>query len=796
MEEKKRYDAAEAEERWQKYWEKEGTYAFDPDSDKPIYSVDTPPPTVSGEMHLGHAFSYTQTDIIVRFKRMKGFNVFYPFGTDDNGLATERLIEKTKKVKASKMDRQEFIDLCLETLETIRPEFVQDWKSLGISCDWNVFYSTINDHSRKISQQSFLDLVKKDRVYRKEAPVIWDTQMQTALSQVELEDQEQDSYFNDITFKDGGKDIIIATTRPELLCSCVAVFVHPDDEKHKKLVGKELEVPVYHHKVKVIADKRVDPEKGTGIVMCCTFGDQTDIEWYKAYDLPLRVGITKDGKMTDLAEKYAGMPIKEARKAIIEDMKKSGELVNQKKIKHIVNVGERSGVEIEILESPQWFVRYLDLRDTFLKSGKKLKWYPDHMRSRYDNWVNGLQWDWCISRQRYFGVPFPVWYSKKTGEPIFADSDQLPVDPLKDKPKKLPKDHTEDDIIPETDVFDTWATSSLTPDLATQLFKDHKVFKKLQPMSLRPQAHDIISFWLFNTLVKSQMHHKRNPWETVAISGWALDAKGKKMSKSKGNVIHPQEMRDKYSADALRFWASSSKLGDDLAFSEREFIAASRTITKLWNLARFTGMHLEDYDGGEGELQPIDRWLLSRLNRTVATVTDALENYDYVRIRLDVDKFFMQSLADNYLEIVKDRLYGEKNESRTAAQYVVKTALTTVLKLFAPVLPHITEELYQEYCEKSSIHTSSWPEATKKLISDDIEKHGDLAVKVISAVRKAKSQQGLSLKHEFNKITIESSSEKELEAFLPAISAATKTKDIAFGKAKEEIEEGLKISID
>ncbi|MFT4303433.1 MAG: valine--tRNA ligase [Candidatus Woesearchaeota archaeon] len=759
-----KYDPKEAELRWQEYWIEKGIFKFDPDSKKPIFSVDTPPPTVSGKMHIGHAFSFSQQDFIVRYKRMKGHNIFCPFGTDDNGLATERLIEKMKGVKGTRMSRDDFKKLCLDTLETeLRPKYISDWKRIGMSCDWDIFYTTINDHSIKISQQAFLDLVKKERVYRKEAPVMWDTILQTALSQVELVDEEKESYFNDIIFTvsdEKAEKLTIATTRPELLPACVAVFFHPTDSRYLHLKGKFAKVPVFGFDVPILEDERADPEKGTGIVMCCTYGDQTDIEWQKAHNLPIKQAITADGKMTDICDKYQGMTINEARKAIIEDMKNSGELINQIKIKHAVNVGERSGAEVEFLNTKQWFIRYLDLKDTFLQRGQELNWYPEHMRNRYENWIKGLQWDWCISRQRFSGVPFPVWYDKKTGEAIFADEKQLPVDPLND----LPEGYSKDDVIPETDIMDTWATSSLTPHLAADLFKDHEVYKKLLPMSLRPQAHDIITFWLFNTVVRSHLHRNELPWKDVMISGWALDPHGKKMSKSKGNVVEPQAMIEKYSADALRFWAASSSLGEDLPFQDKELLTGQKMVTKLWNASKFTIMHLTDYEpiSNNENLEIMDKWLLSKLQRIIKTVTSAIERYEFSRIKIDVEKFFWQNFCDNYLEICKDRIYNPDRRGSTerlSAQFTLYNTLLSLLKMLAPVTPFITEEIYHLYFKEKlnieSIHITSWPEYDDKLVDESAEMAGDLFVNVLQKVRRSKSEAKKSLKEPISELIIE-----------------------------------------
>jgi valyl-tRNA synthetase len=746
---KSRFDPHQAEEKWMKFWEEEGIYKFDEKGDKELYVVDTPPPTVSGKMHIGHSFSYTQQDIIVRFQRMIGKSVFYPFGTDDNGLATDRLVERINNVKSSKMKRKEYVKLCLETLKKIRPDFVYDWKRLGISCDFGIFYSTINDHCQRISQRSFLDLLKAGREYRMESPTMWCPKCETAIAQVELDDKDLSSTFNDIIFKvDGMKDLIIATTRPELLPSCGAVFVHPDDKRWKDYVGKKAKVPLFDYEVPILTDHRADPEKGTGVVMCCTFGDQTDIEWFKAHKLPMRISITKDGKMTELAGKYRGMGLLEARKAIISELKTAGLLVSQKPIQHTVNVHERCGTEVEILHSKQWYIRYLDLKDKFLEFGIKLRWYPQFMINRLENWIKGLQWDWCISRQRHFGIPIPVWYCKKCDEVIPAKEENLPVDPLDDKPPvdKCPKCRGTK-FVGEKDVLDTWATSSLTPKLAAELYKGKPIFKKLYPMTLRPQAHDIISFWLFNTMVKSILHNSVNPWRDVVISGWALDPHGKKMSKSKGNIVDPRKMWEKYSVDALRFWASGSKLGDDMPFQEKDLVTGQKTVTKLWNASRFALIHLEGYKPKAIKLMSIDRWLLSKLYRLIQFSTKSFEKYEYSKVKAAVENFFWNTFCDNYLEMIKDRLYlPEKYEkgAKESAQFTLYQSLLTILKLFAPIMPYITEEIYHLYFDKienkKSIHISSWPEFKAELINDDIEKMGDLAVLIIGGVRKFKSE--------------------------------------------------------
>jgi valyl-tRNA synthetase len=776
MAEPQNYDPHRSEPRWQRFWEDEGVYRFDPESHAEVYSVDTPPPTVSGKMHLGHAFSYSQQDFIVRYKRMRGYNIFYPFGTDDNGIPTERLVEKEKRIRARDMDRQEFVKLCLKTLqEELRPKYLADWKRIGMSCDWRIFYTTINKNCQRISQKSFIDLYRMGREYRKDAPTMWCPECQTGISQVECQDKELDSHFNDIVFELDGKPLIIATTRPELLPACVAVFYHPTDGRYKGHQGKKAKVPLFDFEVPLLADERADPEKGTGIVMCCTFGDQTDMEWQKAHNLPIKAAISQSGKMTDIAGKYAGIKVSEARKAIIEDLKAAGLLVGQKQIKHMVNVHERCGTEIEYLKSKQWFIRYLDLKDEMLQWGRQLNWHPDYMRHRYEHWVGGLQWDWLISRQRYFGVPFPVWYCAKCDEAVLAAEEDLPVDPLVDKPPldRCPKCGN-GTFVPEKDILDTWATSSLTPHLCTDLYRDSPIYGKLYPMSLRPQAHDIITFWLFNTVVKSRLHDGVNPWKDVVISGHAQDPQGRKMSKSKGNVIEPQVMIDKYSADALRFWAAGCKLGEDLPFSEKDLVTGQKFITKIWNASRFVFMHLEDYEGGEVRLEDVDKWLLSRLSEVVKESTEAFDCYEYSRTKAEVEKFFWQTFCDYYLEIVKERLYKPDvrgAQSRKAAQHTLYLSLQAILKMMAPIMPHITEEIYQTYYQKreggKSIHNAKWPEPFA--CDEEALRKGDVLVEALAAIRKRKSDLKISMAKEVPLATLTAKAEditllKSLEA--------------------------------
>ncbi|MEM4270616.1 MAG: valine--tRNA ligase [Candidatus Pacearchaeota archaeon] len=785
-EKSKEYNFKEAEPRIREFWEKEKLYAFDKNSKKKIYSVDTPPPTVSGEMHIGHACSYSQQDFVIRYKRMSGFNIFYPFGTDDNGLPTERLVEKTKKVKAKDMPRQDFIKLCMEFLEIERPRFIQDWKNIGISCDWSIFYSTIDEHSRRIAQWSFLDLYKKGRLYRKDAPAMFCPECKTGVAQVEVQDKEIESTFNDIIFKIDDEELVIATTRPELLPACVAIFYHPGDKRYERYKGKLAKVPLFNFEVPILEDERADPEKGTGIVMCCTFGDQTDMEWQKAHNLPIKIAITEDGKMTSLAEKYQGLTIKEARKEIINDLKKAGLLKKQVPIKHMVNVHERCGTEIEFIKSKQWFVKYLDLKDKMLRWGSELIWHPEYMKHRYDNWVKGLQWDWLISNQRYFGVAFPVWYCSRCEEVILAKEEDLPVDPLKDKPSviKCPKCGSKD-FVPETDVLNTWFTSSMTPQIAIWLMPK-EIQKKLFPMDLRPQAHEIITFWLFNTVVKSRLHFGKNPWKHALISGF-VTMQGEKMSKSKGNIVRPQDIIEKYGADAIRYWAASSKLGEDFDYQEKDIITGKKTITKLWNASKFVFMNLQDYNGQKPKkLEKLDEQFLDKLNSVVKKSTEAFENYEYSKAKTEVDNFFWQDFCDNYLEIIKNRIYNEKGDKRLSAQYTLYQSLLTILKLFAPFMPYITEEIYQIYFRKTekekSIHLSSWPEYKRETPTLELE----IFFELLKKVRQEKSLAKKSMKVEVI-LTIEKDKLDKLKDMLLDFKSVTNAKEIKEGNFSVEI---------
>ena len=730
------YDFKKTEEKIKNFWKKEGIYDFDLKKKGTIYSIDTPPPTVSGKMHIGHAFSYSQQDFIARFRRMflvgKG-QVFYPFGTDDNGLPTEKLVEKLKNVRSKDMSREDFIKLCLKTLKEITPDFIKDWQDIGVSSDFNIIYSTIDNNSRKISQQSFIDLFKAGRIYLKEFPTIWCPECQTAIAQAELEDKEIPSIFSVIKFSVNGKEFPIATTRPELMGACVAIFVNSKDSRYKHLKGKKAKVPIFNFEVPIIFDDSADPEKGTGAMMVCSYGDKYDVDAITRHKLVPKIIINKQGRI--ISGKYQGMKIKEARKKVLEDLKNENLIVSQKQIIHVVNVHDKCGTEIEFLPTEQWFVKIMDKKKELIAQGKKIKWHPEHMFKRYENWINGLEWDWIISRERHFGVPIPVWKCSECNEVILPKESELPVDPLQTK-KTCPT--CKKVATPENKVLDTWATSSLTPQIASSLVKG----KVEIPYSLRPNGHDIIRTWAFYTIVKSYLHENKLPWKDIAISGM-VTMKGEKMSKSKGNGIDPRTVLDQYGADALRFWAAGSKLGEDMDYQEKDLVTGKKFVNKLLNASNFVFMNLKDYDGKKPKsLMETDKIFLKEVSHLVKDVTTFFENYNYSAAKLRTEQFFWKDFCDNYLEIVKKRIYQGNKEEKLSAQYVLRESLLTILKLISPIMPFITEEIYQLYFKKTekdkSIHISEWPETSSDA---ELSSHNwVLFLETISKIRQEKSK--------------------------------------------------------
>jgi valyl-tRNA synthetase len=774
----KKYSTKDTETKWQKHWHTQQTYAWDAQSERSAsYVIDTPPPTVSGHLHMGHVFSYTQADFIARYQRMKGKNVFYPMGFDDNGLPTERLVEKTKKIRAADMAREAFIDICHGVSEEARTEFRTLFESIALSIDWDQEYHTISEDVLRISQRSFLDLMHKDQAYRATRPFYWDPVDQTAIAQAEIVDKEMPSFQNIILFEVEGKKLPVMTTRPELLPACVALMYHPDEAD--KYAGKTATTPLFNIKVPMVADEKVEKEKGTGLVMCCTFGDDTDKEWWEKHKLETRVIVNKYGKIAlpeglvpaDLAAQINGKKVSNpdkkhpgARQIIIRLLEESGLLTEQKPITHAVKCAERSGAPLEILPSEQWFIKVTDKKAALSARANEVIWHPDWMKTRIMQWIEGLNQDWCISRQRYFGVPFPVWYSKRAGEEgkmILADRDQLPVNPLTD----VPRGYSAEEVTPDPDVMDTWATSSLSPQLsAGGIDASDKRFRQLFPADLRPQAHEIIRSWAFYTIVKSHLHHDTIPWKNIMISGWCLAEDKTKMSKSKGNVVTPIALIEEAGTDAVRYWAATARLGHDTAFSPEQLKIGKKLVTKLFNATKFAAIHLEKLrtkpEGCGNDVaitELMDQWILARLGQTIAAATEAFERYEYA-VALDAtNQFFWADFCDNYLELIKKRIYNEEQDFTTTEQqsavHALYYCLEAILKLYAPIIPHVTEELYahiftDNYHASGSIHLHhQWPIWESGTEDTHALKLGSFAIEALAYIRAEKSAHNHSIKY-------------------------------------------------
>ena len=776
----KKYNAKESEKKWQDFWRDNGIYKFDTNSEKKIFSIDTPPPTVNGKIHIGHIFSYSQAEIMARYMRMNGYNVFYPFGFDDNGLPTERLVEKKHGIRAHETTREHFNELCLKETAELEKQFRELFSSVGFSCDWDYEYSTISKKAQVTSQKSFIDLYENGHVYFSEAPALWCTECQTAIAQAELETKELPSTFNYLRFylEDSEDFIEIATTRPELLVACQCIFVNPNDEKNSQLIGKNVKVPLFDFVVPILSDEKVDMKKGSGIVMCCTFGDVTDLEWYKKYDLKFKEAILPNGRMSSICGKYAGLKVKEARKTIIQDLVDGGHMIKQENIVHNVSTHERCGTPMEITIKKQWFIDILSKKDKYTEAGNKIKWYPNHMKARYINWVENLEWDWCISRQRYFGVPFPVWYCKSCGKTIVASEEDLPINPLSCSPK-TPCECGCNEFIPEQDIMDTWATSSVTPLINLNWHDKEKFMSKAFPMSLRPNAHDIIRTWDFYTIVKSLYHTGSIPWENVMISGHVMANKDEKISKRKNNSkMDPKSVIEQYSADAVRFWAATGSLGNDIVFSEEEFKNKNKLINKIWNASKFAVMHLEgfvkkDDDGNDVTLNPfspqdhikvlpMDNWIVSKFNEMQRKYCNYLSKYEIGLALGEIERFFWE-FCDDYIEIVKNRLYKPEiygEDSRKSGLFACYHVLLGMLKCFAIYIPHITEEIYQSYfkdIEKiKSLHLCQMGKISGDFLKESFLQHGDRVVEIITFVRRYKSEKNLSLKAEINSMVVRS----------------------------------------
>jgi valyl-tRNA synthetase len=804
----------EIETKLQDFWSKNNIYKWDSsESRSNTFVIDTPPPTVSGTLHMGHIFSYTQTDFIARYKRMIGKTVYYPMGFDDNGLPTERLVEKITNTKAISVTRNEFVSLCKNVIESEESKFRDLFRSIGLSVDWHEEYQTISNHCQKISQMSFLDLMGKGLVDRRMQPVYWDCTDQTALAQADLIDTEMSGYMYDIIFTTESEEkIIIATTRPELIFAAVAIFYHPDDKRYQHLKNQRAITPLFNIIIPIIADDSVVMDRGTGLVMCSTFGDSTDIMWWKKHNLPLRIIVSKKGTISipDNTE-FMDLSINSTRFKIIAMLKEKNLMVKKTPIKHNVKCAERSGTPIEIIVEPQWFVKILDNKNILQERINECKWHPPHMKNIADQWINGLNWDWCISRQRFFGVPFPIWYSKRPGsegEILIPNVSDLPINPFVD----LPPGYERHEVDAETDVMDTWATSSLTPQInsygiSNSLVLDLERHNALFPADLRPQSHEIIRTWTFNTIVKAHYHQNIIPWTNIMISGWCLTknnnnpSKNEKMSKSTGNIISPINLINTYGADAVRYWASTAKLGSDVVYTEVTFAIGKKLVTKLLNACKFMSGYLFLINKNIPPLhdlikrtiirEAMDLWLLHKLVNTVRQTGNFLEKFNYHDARKTIENFFWNDFCDNYLEIIKKRIYDcEKsgNSDGLGVVYTLYYALETVIKLFAPFVPYITEELYQMYflTDHISVHSrGTWPKIGDLVIDEKYQHLGNMAVSILDAIRKIKANKKISLKTRIKNLTIIQNScvkpkYTDYHLFVPDLSSVSNADTVTF----------------
>ncbi|WP_103351563.1 valine--tRNA ligase [Amycolatopsis sp. CA-128772] len=779
------------EAKWVPVWESTGAYRFDRSKTRAeVYSIDTPPPTVSGSLHIGHVFSYTHTDVLARFKRMRGLEVFYPMGWDDNGLPTERRVQNHFGVRCEPslpydpefrppekpgkdvvaISRRNFVELCETLTETDEQVFEQLWRQLGLSVDWTMTYQTIGHDSRLISQRAFLRNLERGEAYQAEAPTLWDVSFRTAVAQAELEDRERSGAFHDLAFTGpDGADVVIATTRPELLPACVALVAHPDDERFKPLFGKSVRSPVFGVEVPVVAHRLADPGKGRGIAMVCTFGDTTDVTWWRELRLATRVVLGRDGRFLPEApsgvsfDAYAplvGKTVHTGREIMVRLLREAGALRGEPRpITHAVKFYEKGDKPLEIVASRQWYLRNGGtdpaFREKMLARGEELNWVPKHMKVRYSSWVENLAGDWLVSRQRFFGVPIPLWYRLDAqGEPDYDARllpETLPVDPSSD----VPPGHTEEQrgvpggFAADPDVMDTWATSSLTPQIVGRWSVDDDLFARVFPMDLRPQAHEIIRTWLFSTAVRAELEHGVLPWRETSIAGWVLDPDRKKMSKSKGNVTTPVDMLERHGPDAVRYWAASARPGVDTAVDEGQMKVGRRLATKLLNASRFV-LGLGVPSPSAVATEPLDRALLAALAVVVEQATAALEDLDYARA-LQVTETFFWTFCDDYVELVKGRAYGDRGAGAAeSARAALVTALSALLRLFAPFLPFAAEEVWS-WWQPGSVHRAAWPAPET---GDGERALLPLASQVIAAVRRAKTDAKVSMRTAVEALTV------------------------------------------
>ena len=785
------------EQKWDTVWERAGTYRFDRTAERrDVFSIDTPPPTVSGSLHVGHVFSYTHTDTIARYQRMRGRSVFYPMGWDDNGLPTERRVQnyfgvrcdpqvrydpafeppaKPDTDKPVSISRRNFIELCHRLTVEDEKAFEELFRRLGLSVDWTMTYATIDDHCQRTSQRAFLRNIARGEAYQSEAPCLWDITFRTAVAQAELEDKERPGAYYTLAFHrcDGGGDITIATTRPELLAACVALVAHPDDPRYQPLFGTTVRTPIFGVEVPIRAHALADPDKGTGIAMICTFGDLTDVIWWRELALPVRAIVGRDGRIladppagidsADARDAYArlvGKTVVSAQKEAVELLRASGELIGEPRpITHPVKFYEKGDKPLEIITTRQWYIRNGGrehaLRDALVARGHELSWVPSYMRGRYESWVSGLNGDWLVSRQRFFGVPIPVWYPvDEHGEPVYdtpivpADA-ELPIDPASHVPAGFTEDQrgAPNGFVGDPDIMDTWATSSLTPQIACHWVDDPDLFARTFPMDMRPQGHDIIRTWLFSSVVRAHLEHDSIPWSNAALSGWILDPDRKKMSKSKGNVVTPIHLLEQYGSDAVRYWAASARPGTDTAFDESQMKIGRRLAIKLLNASKFVLGFGDDTSIDASVITTaVDRAFLARLAALVDDATRAFDSYDYARALERTETFFW-TFTDNHVELVKPRAYGEIGDAETrSAQHALRLGLSTMLRLFAPLLPFVTEEVWS-WWHTDSVHRNPWPDAAElRAVAAGVDPAvSDVAAEILGEIRRAKTEAKKSL---------------------------------------------------
>ena len=777
------------EEKWTRRWDEGGVYRFDRSRPRQeVFSIDTPPPTVSGSLHVGHVFSYTHTDVVARFQRMRGRAVFYPMGWDDNGLPTERRVQNYFGVRCDpslpydpsfappaqpgkqpiSVSRPNFIELCARLTAEDEKAFEHLWRYLGLSVDWSMTYATVDRRAQRVSQLAFLRMLHRRDAYQLEAPTLWDIDFKTAVAQAELEDREQAGAYHRIRFarSDGNGYVEVETTRPELIPACVALVAHPDDERYKPLFECDVVTPLFGARVPVKPHHLADPEKGSGIAMICTFGDLTDVVWWRELSLPVRAIIQPNGTLRPLKwgeagwetadgsraqahyDQLSGLSAAKARARIVEQLRDAGDLTAEPRpITHAVKFYEKGDRPLEIVTSRQWFIKTMDFRERLLQRGKELRWHPSYMQARLENWINGLNGDWCVSRQRFFGVPFPVWYRVRENGTIDYEArlvpseERLPIDPSTDVPVGYREEQRNQPggFAGDPDVMDTWATSSLTPQIAGRWEEDNDLFTRVFPMDVRPQAHDIIRTWLFSTMLRSELEHGTLPWWNAAISGWVLDPDRKKMSKSKGNVVTPMGLLEEHGSDGVRYWAASGRPGTDTAFDTGQMKVGRRLAIKLLNASKFV-LSRPDPVGPVTHL--LDRGLLTSLRALVEDATRALDDYDYARALQNTETCFW-SLCDNYLEMVKSRRYGDYGaDAAGSANATLRCALSVVNRLFAPYLPFAAEEVWS-WWQSGSVHASRWPDVAEidRLAPPDPAAQRALegAIDVLGEIRRVKS---------------------------------------------------------